>query len=177
MPALVASPSPLVLVLGAPGTGAQALHAALLARTTNPSAVRILGSNGILLDDALLRSLAASPNALTLLMGLDQPCPAGDRAAQEAEDTRLRATLAQAGVAFRVVYGQGAQRTAHALLAIRQIAAGAYSSSAGGQFGVEAEKSEGQAPRLRAWNCEKCSDPECEHRLFTALTGREPRGA
>jgi hypothetical protein len=23
--------------------------------------------------------------------------------------------------------------------------------------------------RLRAWNCEKCSDPVCEHRLFTSL--------
>jgi hypothetical protein len=22
------------------------------------------------------------------------------------------------------------------------------------------------------WNCDKCSDPECEHRLFTALRGR-----
>ena len=26
--------------------------------------------------------------------------------------------------------------------------------------------------RLRAWDCEKCSDPECEHRLFSALASR-----
>jgi len=23
--------------------------------------------------------------------------------------------------------------------------------------------------RLRAWGCEKCSDPECEHQLFQRL--------
>lgn len=26
--------------------------------------------------------------------------------------------------------------------------------------------------RLHAWDCEKCSDPDCEHRLFSALSGR-----
>ena len=34
------------------------------------------------------------------------------------------------------------------------------------------------AMRLRAWDCEKCSDPECEHRLFTSLVAqREARQA
>eukprot|EP01037_Dinobryon_pediforme_P004651 gene4651-4697_t len=60
--------------------------------------------------------------ALTLLMGLDQPCPAEERTAQEACDTRLRAALAAAAIPYRVVYGTGEQRTRNALIAIQNIA-------------------------------------------------------
>ena len=104
--------------------------------------------------------------ALTLLMGLDQPCPADERAAQEARDAQLRTALAAASIPYRVVYGTGEQRTRNALIAIQNVAPQAYS------IGARAASDTESAPRtarLRAWNCEKCSDPICEHRLFTAL--------
>lgn len=107
---------------------------------------------------------------LTLLMGLDLPCPPDQQPAREAADARLRAALVRAGRAYRVVYGHGERRTENALQAIKSIAVSAYGTSARGTFDSD---SSAKSARLRAWNCEKCSDPECEHRLFTALTGRD----
>ena len=129
-------------LLGAPGTEAQALADALCQR----------------MEDSLQITHCLSPQAdLILLMGLHQPCPA-----QEAADARLRAGLARSGVAYQVVYGHGMQRIAHALKAIEKIAGGACPVSAGGHFDAE-------STGPRTWHCEKCSDPECEHRLFTGL--------
>ncbi|MBX9833180.1 MAG: hypothetical protein K2X78_09065, partial [Burkholderiaceae bacterium] len=76
----------------------------------------------------------------------------------------------RAGRAYRVVYGHGERRIENALRAIKNVAIGAYGTSARGTFDSD---SSAKSARLRAWNCEKCSDPECEHRLFTALTGRD----
>ncbi len=55
----------------------------------------------------------------------------------------------------RVVYGLGADRLANALAAVDPSAA------------VGAGARPVAAPRWQ-WNCEKCSDPQCEHRLFTS---------
>ncbi|CAN7582572.1 hypothetical protein [Acidovorax sp. LjRoot117] len=125
--------------------------------------------------DATADPAAAADAAGTtvLLMGLDQPCPDSDRRAQEAADAELRSALARAGISYRVVYGQGAQRITSALNAIKGIAPGTYPSSGSGHFEPDTDLSATRTARLRAWNCEKCSDPECEHRLFTALTGRD----
>ena len=92
---------------------------------------------------------------LTLVMGLDLPWVADDGIrdgphAREPSDTLLRAALTGAGLPFRVIYGQGAQRLASALAAV--------------------QGSEATYPSLRNWSCDKCSDPECEHRLFSRLT-------
>ena len=134
---------PLVALLGAPGTGAEALAEALRQRVA-PNALQITACAN-----------APQDATLVLLMGLDQP-------EQEAADARLRTALAQQGWAYRVIYGQGARRIENALKAIRTIAASAYPPSAEGTFDSE-------TARQRAWHCEKCSDPECEHRLFTGL--------
>ena len=107
--------------------------------------------------------------SLTLLMGLDLPCPPGERRAQEAADQQLRATLDHTGVIYKVVYGLGDERVANAINAIKSRAASAYTTSAGSLFDA---KNETHDSRLRAWNCEKCSDPECELSLFTRLTGK-----
>lgn len=150
---------PTIALLGAPGTGAAAL-ASDLQRHITPHTAQIL--------------CAAAPGdcpqaTLTLLMGLDLPCPPEQQHAREAADVHLRAALAHTGRAYRVVYGQGERRIENALTAIKNIAASAYTTSTRGNF--ESDSSPRTA-RLRAWNCEKCSDPECEHRLFTALTAR-----
>ncbi|RQO82810.1 hypothetical protein [Acidovorax sp. FJL06] len=157
---------PLIALMGAPHTGAEALALALRQRIP-ASAARIVE-----VATPLPTLPPTHPSAaLTLLMGLDLPCPAEDRAAQEAIDAQLRAALQHGGVAYRVVYGQGEQRIAHALNAIKKIAHQA--EPAGASMELDTEKSP-RTPRLRAWDCEKCSDPVCEHRLFTSLVGSRP---
>jgi hypothetical protein len=89
--------------------------------------------------------LQAGTYARVLLMGLDRP---GVTPEQQDADARLRTQLSAAGVAYGVVYGQGAQRTRAALRLIHP--------------------QDGPPPR---WTgvCERCADPECEFRLFTGL--------
>lgn len=95
---------------------------------------------------SLLPSSHAQYHNLTLLMGLD--LPAALSAEQQSIDAHLRTSLQQGGIPYGVVYGQQEQRLRNALRLITP------------------------EPALQPrWTsaCEKCSDPDCEHRLFTAL--------
>ena len=87
---------------------------------------------------------------LTLLTGLDLPWSGDSQETLQRQqtDARLRAALQEAGIAFGVVYGSGTQRLENALRFI----------------------SPQDTPPAR-WTgmCEKCADPDCEFRLFTAL--------
>jgi nicotinamide riboside kinase len=96
----------------------------------------------------------------TLVTGLDLPWVADGLQrdgphVQGPVDAQVREGLQSAGVAYQVVYGQGPLRLAHALRALASLGMGAVSPE----------------PEGRPWtaNCEKCSDPECEHRLFKRL--------
>ena len=151
---------PIIALLGAPGTGAAALAADLQQRIASGSAQIVCANTP---GDC-------AHATLTLLMGLDLPCPPDQRQTREAADACLRAALTHADRIYRVVYGQGERRVANALTAIKSVATSAYPSSVRGTFDSNFNT---RTVRLRAWNCEKCSDPECEHRLFTALTGRD----
>ena len=100
---------------------------------------------------------------LTLLMGLDLPWVADglfrdSPAMREATDTALRRELQAAHIPFQTVYGQGEARLQQALRAIGPLLGKALVPQ-------DPSLSEGRV----AWNCEKCSDPVCEHRLFTDL--------
>lgn len=103
---------------------------------------------------------------LTLLMGLDLPwTPDGlfrdSPAVRDATDSLLRRELQGAGIAFQTVYGQGETRLWQALRAI------------GTALGRPLVKDDpALANGLRPWSCENCSDPDCEHRLFTGLLSR-----
>ena len=105
---------------------------------------------------------------LTLVMGLDLPWaadPLRDGPHSRAPvDAALRAALARGHVPYQVVYGKDVARTRNALHAIEKIAAHADGISARGRFSSKS------TPWV--WNCEKCSDPACEHRLFTGLLHR-----
>jgi len=99
----------------------------------------------------------------TLVTGLDLPwTPDGLQRegpqAREAVDRLVRASLGRAGVNYHVVYGTGPSRLSGALDALARVGvAGADSGRtpvSGGPW---------------VWNCEKCSDPDCEHRLFSRL--------
>ena len=99
-----------------------------------------------------LHTLQAGHYDRILLMGLDLP---GNSHAQQSADAALRAQLAAAGLAYGVVYGRDGDRLRAALRLI--------------------EPQDGPAPR---WTgvCEKCADPECEFRLFTALKSSKAAG-
>ncbi|MFI4928216.1 MAG: hypothetical protein ACHP7E_11100 [Burkholderiales bacterium] len=139
-----------VAVVGARGTGRSSLAGELS---------RFLAERG--LDIAVLEDDAGAD--VVLLAGLDLPSARG----AEAQDASIRTRLQSAGVAFHVVYGTGPQRLRSALQALA--AAGVL---AAGLVGREDDGAEGRRPWT--WSCEKCSDPDCEHRLFTRL--REARG-
>jgi len=79
------------------------------------------------------------------------------------EDTTLRETLARAGLAYSVLYGDAAQQAAAAWALLAPL------------VGVPASATEPSPRAGPIWRCEKCSDPECEHRLFRDLLAR--RGA
>jgi nicotinamide riboside kinase len=133
-----------------------------------PLLVAIYG--GLLFDDHPLLRFACERQArhdATLVTGLDLPWVADGLqrdAAQPREevDGLVRAALQQAGVSFQVVYGQGAGRLESALAALARVGIGKH---------VRPPALE----RTWAWSCEKCSDPECEHRLFRKL-GLRPDG-
>jgi nicotinamide riboside kinase len=99
---------------------------------------------------------------LTLLTGLDLPwvddgLQREGPQVREQVDAQVRNALADAGLAYRVVYGQGEERAANALAAIDSCTA--------------ASRTPGDSPttsRRWQWNCDKCGDPQCEHRLFTS---------
>lgn len=100
---------------------------------------------------------------LNLLMGLDLPWVADglfrdSPALREATDTVLRRELQGAGIPFQTVYGQGDARLQQALRCI------------GHALGESLVANDPAWPQgRRPWHCEKCSDPDCEHRLFTQL--------
>ncbi|PHM19278.1 MAG: hypothetical protein CK604_13065 [Curvibacter sp. PD_MW3] len=98
-------------------------------------------------DDPPPAELATTHFDLILLTGLDLPGCASD--VQRTADTALRASLQQAGLAYGVIYGQGAQRLRQALRLITP---------------------QDEPPPRWTGLCEKCADPDCEFRLFTGLS-------
>ncbi|MGE0349960.1 hypothetical protein [Hydrogenophaga sp.] len=141
-----------VALLGGESSGKKALATALqqaLALLAPDVAVAID-------DDAPLAK--ARRYDLTLLLA---PNPS-DPPAGEATDAQLRIDLLQAGVAFQVVHGQDAVRVQQALRTVGTLL---------GRPLVARDPA--LANGLRPWSCENCSDPECEHRLFTGLLSRD----
>jgi nicotinamide riboside kinase len=113
---------------------------------------------------------------LTLLTGLDMPWEADgiqrDGAHVRAPvDTLLRERLQSANLGFEVIYGIGEQRlqaSIKALNAINSIAFRAINTPADALKASETNLE--NTPKQWVWTCDKCSDPDCEHQLFTRLT-------
>ncbi len=108
---------------------------------------------------------------LTLLMGLDLPwVPDGlfrdGPALREATDGLLRRELQAAGIAFQTLYGPLERRVQQALRAIGPLLGRSLVAE-------DLHRVQGRRP----WTCEKCSDPDCEHRLFTQLLQQRNREA
>lgn len=98
------------------------------------------------------QTLCAGAYNRVLLMGLDLPAVTPE---QQRADAELRTQLEVSGIAYGVVYGRGPERLHSALRLI--------------------DPQDGPPPR---WTgvCEKCADPECEFRLFTALKSSKAAG-
>ena len=105
---------------------------------------------------------------LALVTGLDIPWIADglmrDGAhVREPVDALVRDALARAGAAYRVVYGSGERRTRNALEPVLQ------------KLG-RLPAGDPDAARW-TWACDKCSDPDCEHRLLRGLLARRSPAA
>jgi nicotinamide riboside kinase len=125
------------------------------------TAVMVAIYSAMLFEDHSLYRFAAERQCgydVTLLTGLDLPWVAdglqrdGEHV-REPVDALVREMLARAQVPYRVVYGSGEERMRNALAAI------------------DASLAPRSPPRDWVWQCDKCSDPDCEHRLFSRLTG------
>ena len=108
----------------------------------------------------------------TLLMGLDLPWKndglfRDSPTARTAIDALLRRELQGTDLAFQTVYGTHEQRLHNALRALSPILTPLL-----GQAPVITK--EMQTAGRPGWVCEACSDPECEHRMFTSLLKNTP---
>jgi HTH-type transcriptional repressor of NAD biosynthesis genes len=100
------------------------------------------------------------PEPLTLMMGMDLP---GLGLHQQHEDRLVRQALGVSNTPFRVIYGQGMDRLSNALRAVGlpgETTAWAQTRESD-QFHINRGRD--------TWQCNDCSDPGCEHRLFTGL--------
>jgi nicotinamide riboside kinase len=133
-----------------------------------------------LFNDKSLYAMAAAHQRMydmTLVTGLDLPWVADGLQrdgpqVREPVDALVRAALHSAGVAYKVVYGQGEERLNNALLALgwedkvanplhHTMMSAAQTTRTQAQYALNRGRT--------AWACDKCSDAECEHRLFTDL--------
>ena len=165
-----------IAILGAQGTGKTQLSQALTKHFSNPNeqepALNLVIADAphlmaavyvdLVSNDPTHCDLALTQHTsfdLTLLLGLDLPERPDDHTSRngltrEAVDARLRSVLVRHKLAFKVIYGQGEDRLEAALNAISPLRPARQKPSEAG---------------LGQWqsSCEKCSDPVCEHRLFT----------
>jgi hypothetical protein len=113
---------------------------------------------------------------LVLLAGLETPssvpCKTGSDPAPDRElaDHSIRTALALADVSYQVLYGTANERLAHALQAVQSL-----QPTAGRPR--PATRPGGLKSQPWVWMCEKCSDPQCEHRLLTALLAQRDSAA
>ena len=166
-------------LVGAPHSGVHELLEALTAKLGVHKAqlhplMQALPSADSVLPAHPLASLL-QPVPITLLTGLDWPCPPAEQDNREQCDAELRRQLQASGTPYRVVYGSTARRLTTALAAAQALQAPTQSTAlsltrapVGSADGRDEDDDQGPF-KMRSWGCEKCSDPVCEHHLFTSL--------
>lgn len=155
-----------IALLGASHTGKSALASGLNSAAKAsawPAVIHIK-------TDHPLLSAALPGYDLVLLTGLetavhpqDRPAAAASQQAREAADASIRAALVDARMAYRVLYGRSDERLAQAYAAIQSLLAPTQAPSRLGLIRAT------QKPAPWVWLCDKCSDPQCEHKLLSAL--------
>lgn len=116
----------------------------------------------------------------TLVTGLDMPWQA-DGLQRDGEHVRapvdalLRSLLQQNNTPFEVIYGHGEQRLKNAVAAVTRLTnSPSNATDSIAPHADSAGRKDQNALKNWQWNCEKCSDPDCEHRLFTGLPATAP---
>jgi nicotinamide riboside kinase len=142
---------PRIAVLGAPQTGKTWLVQEL-SKALNPISAYAVFDNPVWLQRD---GIAETRWDLILLTGLDL---AGMGTEHRLIDKALRSTLTQNAIPYTTIYGHDAARCDNALQAIR--------------FHFRDPAALQSTPSRWRWPCEKCSDPECEHQLFSALLAK-----
>ena len=113
--------------------------------------------------DSLAPNLDASGFDAIFLRGLQSPASAD--LLRRAADESIRAALQLSETPFQVVYGSDAQSLEQVMRAIENLGTAPPITAA---LSIQKTRSlDGAAPWV--WLCEKCSDPQCEHRLLTDL--------
>ena len=143
-------------------------HDILIADTT-PLMIAIYSD--MLFDDQSLYDMALTHQRnydVTLLTGLDLPWVADGLQrdgphVREPVDALIRAALARGKINYQVVYGGGDARFENALKCITLATATRNPTTRPASEAARASKPN------QNWVCERCSDPDCEHRLFTSL--------
>jgi len=123
------------------------------------TAIMVAVYSAMLFEDHSLLKFAVERQRsydVTLVTGLDIPWVADGLQrdgphVRDPVDAQVRTLLDRNSIAYRVVYGTGDERMRNALAAI------------------DASLAPRSAVRDWVWQCDKCSDPECEHRLFSRL--------
>jgi nicotinamide riboside kinase len=141
-----------VAILGAEGTGKT--------RLTQELAVLEPDSSFEDLAPSALSISSLKGYDLILLMGTDLPLPQGSSTMETLQkrahtDLTLRQTLDDNGISYSVIYGTGESRIKQAQVAV--------AAHRGCDTGSAHDKSDWK------WECDRCSDAACEHRLFSRL--------
>jgi nicotinamide riboside kinase len=146
---------------------------------TDTTPLMVAVYSDLLFSDISLYSMVLSMQSsfdITLLMGLDIPWVADgiqrDGPHMQAPvDAKIRAALDKSSIRYHVIYGFDQARLDHALLSV-QTANSTAASNAKESKSIAEKPEKSKAQRLRNWTCERCSDPECEHKLFRDLLNK-----
>ena len=148
-----------VALAGAAGSGKAQLLFALNQALENGGLSGVV----VVVYPAAFAASAPASCDLTLLMGLETR----HRDMQPA-DQQVRTALASNGTSFQVLYGTSEERLAQAMnLITTRVSQPTKSATL-----PNSEVSDQRKPWL--WSCDKCSDPQCEHKLLTALLAKRP---
>jgi nicotinamide riboside kinase len=160
------------------------IQAAIEANKAEPRSIVIADTSALMVavySDFLFNDQSLYADALAhlhtvdhiLLMGLDLAWQADGLQRDGAHvrrpvDALVRKALLSAGLPFSTVYGLGAQRLHNAVQAIyasQLIANNDHTTMTLSLNSINTQK------KAWKWVCDKCSDPVCEHQLFSQLIG------
>ncbi len=145
-----------VALFGYPGTGKEQFSALLS---------EALKTAGIVAEIASPVALDVPLKADTIfLMGLQ-----GTNAADVDADSALRQLLDHQKLPYQVLYGAFVECVLQAMNLIRSSLQDAQHP---GALKETPPESRAESTRPWVWACDKCSDPQCEHRLLTGLLAR-----
>lgn len=140
----------------------QALGCEIMLVTADSAEALPAGLSGF--DLVLVAGLEATARLETPRAPFSSSCKTAPHLASdpEAVNHSIRTALAQAAVSYRVLYGTAGERLSHAQQAVESLLPAASRPAQVTQPG-------GLKKQPWVWMCDKCSDPQCEHRLLTAL--------